>query len=316
LNPIYVITVVFNPRRFESRYRLYKQFAEWIQASGVKLLTVEVAFGERPFVLTDASEPWNLQLRTRHELWHKERALNLGLHHLAQLDPKWDYVAWMDADVRIARTDWHTEAVHLLQHYAIIQLFSESRILGPQHEGIFTCNSIGKTISIHGLTGWGGNPGVTTGEYLKQGHPGLGWAFRRDELNDIGGWLDTCVNGSGDLHMAACYAGDWSLVTSPKSSPGYRAAISKYGELCERYVRRNISFMRGSIDHYWHGRSSERGYQHRWTLIDKYQFDPYADLIPDIQGLWKWRMDDARVRSLAVDTRISLASRNEDVNEL
>lgn len=318
-SPLYVVTTVFNPRRFQSRLRLYRDFAEWLKQSGVQLLTVEVAFGERQHSVVDKFDPWHIALFTRHELWHKERALNVGLQHLTRLVPDWRYVAWMDADVRLARPDWATETVHLLQHYAAIQMFSEARCLGPDFSNVFTCRSIGKTIEEFGLEGWAGNPGVTNKKqnpYMRQGHPGLAWAFRRDELNDVGGWLDVCVNGSGDLHMAACYAGDWRLVTSPKSSKGYRGAISQYASLCDRYVRKNIHYMPGAIDHYWHGRSNERGYQERWKLIDKYAFDPKTDLIPDMQGLWKWNLGDRRVRDLAVETRRSLAKRNEDVNEL
>jgi hypothetical protein len=310
-----VICTVFNPRRFQSRIRLYNDFKQWVENSGVKLLTVEIAFGERTHAVTSEDDPWHLQLFTRHELWHKERALNLGLQRLCQLAPDWKFVSWMDSDIQLARSDWATEAVHLLQHYAVIQMFSQASLLGPQNQQLYLCKSIGETIATHGLDGWGGNPGVTTGTYLKQGHPGLAWAFRRDELNDIGGWLDICANGSGDLHMAACYAGDWSLVTSPKSSPGYRAAIKKYGDLCERYVRRNISVMPGMVSHFWHGRSEERGYQERWKMIDKYAFDPASDLIPDLQGLWKLNLADPRVMAFAVDARKSLAARNEDVNE-
>jgi hypothetical protein len=319
-SPLYVVTVVFNPRRFQSRLRLYRDFSEWLSKSGVQLLTVEIAFGEREFSATSPDNPWNIQLSTRQELWHKERALNIGLHRLSSLSPDWKYVAWMDADVRLARPDWAEECVHLLQHYAVIQLFSEARCLGPDHANAFTCRSIGKTIELYGLEGWSGNPGVTnatkSNPYMRQGHPGLGWAFRRDELNDIGGWLDVCVNGSGDLHMSACYAGDWRLVTSPKSSPGYRGAIAQYARLCDQYVRQNIGYMPGAIDHYWHGRSHERGYQERWKLIDRFQFDPRIDLVSDMQGLYKWNLADPRVRALAVETRKSLAKRNEDVNEL
>lgn len=316
MKPLYVITTVFNPRRFQSRRRLYEDFAGWLADCGVRLLTVEISFGERPHAVTGHDDPWHLRLSTRHELWHKERALNLGLHRLTQMVPDWGYVAWMDADIRLARPDWADEAVHLLQHYAVIQLFGEARCLGPNHENVFTCKSIGKTIQEHGLDGWGGNPGVTRrSAYMRQGHPGLGWAFRRDELNDIGGWLDVCVNGSGDLHMAACYAGDWRLVTSPKSSPGYRGAIKRYADLCERHVRRNIHYMPGAVDHYWHGRSEQRGYNTRWKLIDKYRFDPATDLVASDDGLWRWNLADPRVRDLAVETRKSLAARNEDVNE-
>ena len=322
MSPLHVVTVVFNPRRFASRHRLYDQFAAWLEASGVRLVTVEIAFGERPFAITDPSNPWHLQLRTRHEIWHKERALNLGLHRLSQLDPHWKYVAWMDADVRLARTDWAPETVHYLQHYAVVQMFGEARSLGPDHHMIFSCRSIGRNFEEHGAIEWKtDNPGLAKAVkkaniYARQGHPGLAWGFRRDELNDVGGWLDTCINGSGDLHMAACYSGKPDLALSPHASRSYRRSVLRYGELCNRYVRGNFSFVPGTIDHYWHGRSKERGYDDRWRLLDEHQFDPITDLVADVHGLYRWNLADPRVRALAVETRKSLAKRNEDVNEL
>ena len=43
-----------------------------MQDSGVSLYTVECASGARPFELTDAANPRQLQLRTLCEMWHKE----------------------------------------------------------------------------------------------------------------------------------------------------------------------------------------------------------------------------------------------------
>ena len=57
MQPLYVVTTVFNPRRFASRHRLYANFAAWLAQQGVRLLTVEVAFGDRPFAVTTAADP-------------------------------------------------------------------------------------------------------------------------------------------------------------------------------------------------------------------------------------------------------------------
>ena len=73
---LYGITVIFNPHGFKSRINLYKDFAPYVEWCGVKLLTVEIAFSDRDFEVTDADNPWHLQLRTNDVLWHKERALN------------------------------------------------------------------------------------------------------------------------------------------------------------------------------------------------------------------------------------------------
>ena len=44
-----VVTSVFNPRGFKRRYDLYRQFEQYVAASGAQLMTVEVALGDRPW---------------------------------------------------------------------------------------------------------------------------------------------------------------------------------------------------------------------------------------------------------------------------
>lgn len=339
MQPLYVVTTVFNPRRFKSRTELYKHFADWVSTNtDAKLLTVEIAFGDRPHDVTEASNPWHLQLRSRHEIWHKERSLVLGLQHLCRLVPDWQYVAWMDCDIKLARPDWSREAKHLLQHYAVIQMFGEVRSLDPQHQSLQWCSQMTSIMSNHAKYGeidWFDNPGLkmATVNYdatrnkvaapaplpvqpPRAGHPGLAWAFRRKELAAVGGWLDVCVNGSGDLHMAGCFTGKPGLAVPPDVSPGYKAAIDRYGERCKWAIRNNVSVMPGACDHFWHGRSASRGYEDRWLLLTKYKFDPVTDLQMSLDGLYRWNLSDPRVHALAVETRKSLAARNEDGTEV
>jgi hypothetical protein len=43
---------------------------------------VELAFGNRPFEVTDPDNPRHVQVRSGHELWHKENLVNLGVARL------------------------------------------------------------------------------------------------------------------------------------------------------------------------------------------------------------------------------------------
>lgn len=45
--------------------------------AGATLWTIEAAFGDRPFDLTQADDPLDVQVRIRDEMWHKESLLNL-----------------------------------------------------------------------------------------------------------------------------------------------------------------------------------------------------------------------------------------------
>src|SRR5208282_5642845 len=94
-DPLYVVAVISNPIRYLTRYELYHRFEKHMQDSGVILYTVEMAYGDRAFAVTDANNPRHLQLRSNHELWHKENLINLGV---ARLPATWKYLAWIDAD--------------------------------------------------------------------------------------------------------------------------------------------------------------------------------------------------------------------------
>lgn len=126
-----VITVISNPVRWRSRYDLYRAFAKHMDDSGVRLTTVELAYGDRPFEITECDTASHVQFRTRSELWHKENLINLGI---SRLPADWKYVAWIDADIQFARMDWAQETLHQLQHYALVQPWSHAQDLGPKHE--------------------------------------------------------------------------------------------------------------------------------------------------------------------------------------
>src|SRR5260370_9227096 len=81
----YVITPIFNPHGYKSRARLYRSFAKHMECSGAKLFTVEAAFGDHAYEVTDKDNPFHLQLRTNQVLWHKDRMINLEESRLVHL---------------------------------------------------------------------------------------------------------------------------------------------------------------------------------------------------------------------------------------
>ena len=55
---LHVIAIVFNPLRFVSRYNLFKEFAQRVEASGeAELWIAELAFGDRPFEIETPGQP-------------------------------------------------------------------------------------------------------------------------------------------------------------------------------------------------------------------------------------------------------------------
>lgn len=304
---LYAITVIFNPRQFKSRYRLYREFKQYIESCGpnIKLLTVEISYANRPFEVTTAEDPWNLQMHTDYELWHKEAGMNAGLARLKQLMPDAKYCATLDADVSFSNKNWVTDTINALQHHHVVQPFSEAHNLTQSHESEWKCKSILKKFSEKGFHQ---NPPLPLG-YFASGHPGLAWAWRIKTLDQLGGLLDFCVAGSGDSHMANALMGDITLNMRKGMSTGYRRALERYAKRCDKYVGQNIGFVPGMCTHYFHGKSTNRGYEKRWDIICFHQFDPEEDIYKELNNLYRWKGGKPEMYH---DLKLSLVMRNED----
>ena len=76
------ITTVYNPVHYSSRFRLHEEFRERMKQSEVSLYTVELAGTNQPFQVTDKNDPFSIQLRSDHEIWHKENLINIALQKI------------------------------------------------------------------------------------------------------------------------------------------------------------------------------------------------------------------------------------------
>lgn len=302
----HVITMISNTVRYESRWKLYKRFAEHMEKTGARLWTCEVAFGDRPFEITDANNPQHLQLRTINELWHKERALNLMVNRVTEQFPDWKYVAWVDADIEFQSDQWIAESVHQLQHYEVVQLFQNAVDLGPT----------GEALAIH----YGFAYSYRTGREFKQGysnwHPGFAWAITREAYDKLP-FLDIGILGSGDRHMAGAWIHKVEETVSKEMSGPYLRELQDYQRQAERYIRRDIGYVPGMIQHFWHGKKRDRRYQDRWKILTETQFDPDKDIRPDSYGLYQL-VDHGDIRSIELRDRIRdyFRMRNEDSIDL
>lgn len=295
---LWVVTMISNPERYKSRYALYERFRTGVERAGAKLLTVEVAFGDRPFELTQANDGYDLQLRTNDEIWHKENALNLGF---ARLPLNWKYVAWVDADVEFVRHDWVEETVHQLQHFHVVQMFQHAIDLGPSGETLKTDTGFVWRWQREGLP--------RESKYYGGLHPGYAWAARREAIDAVGGLMDFAILGAADRHMAFSLVGRGMDTASKDLTPGYRKQIQVWQDRATRHIRQNVGYVPGSIVHHFHGKKVDRKYHDRWKILLKHGYNPEWDLKRDWQGLYTLTDQGLRLRN---DIREYFRSRNED----
>lgn len=311
---LYVITMISNPVRYRSRYELYRKFAEVMRTAGANLVTIEIAFGTRPFEITERDNPMHIQLRTIDELWHKENALNIAREYIMQIDPDAKYIAWVDADVLPMRPvrEWLEETVHELQHYQFVQMFETAIDLDPNHAMIGTPQTSFMATYVKNGCIKPTKGGFWEDYYDKQvGHPGYAWAANIDALSAVGGFIDFSILGAGDRHMALGLIGcmDQSFGTRGKA---YIGKLLEWQERCERWIKRDVGFVRGSIFHFWHGSKTDRQYVSRWKILTENEYNPETDIKEDAQGLYQLETWTDRQIQLRDQIRAYFRQRNED----
>jgi hypothetical protein len=319
LHKFYVITIISNPVRYNSRYDLYWKFANMCTAAEVKLITVEQAFGDRPFVVTDRDNPMHLQVRSEDELWHKENMINLGINYLMQLDPDAKYVAWVDADVfpMMPPRQWFLETYHALQHYQVVQMFEYAQDLDPRFNPIgnlhmgFMAAWVNGGYKLPDRSGYF-RMGCEKDYYTRHGHPGYAWAATVEALSHLGGLIDKSILGAGDRHMALSLVGAVAQSIPQQMSEGYVKTLTQWQERAARWIKRDVGYVGGTITHYWHGKKVNRGYVDRWKILIDNVYDPNTDLKKDAQGLYQLETYTDRQIMLRDQIRTYFRSRNED----
>lgn len=316
MSKCHVISVISNPVRYRSRYDLYEQFERHMEASGAQLHVVELAFGDRPYEIDpDPAHTQLIRFRTLEEVWAKENLINLAISRLPE---DWQYVLWVDADVHFTDPHWLTESVQALQHWHVIQLFSEAIDLGPKNEVMQVHTGFVKAYFDNGFKnpnkkgngtdyyGYGGKRGSHC-------HPGFCWGATRYAIDSLGGLIDWAILGSGDHNMALALIGE-----AEKTFPGtihdrYKAKILRWQDRALKYIQKDIGYLHGVITHAWHGKKADRGYIDRWKILLDNEFDPDADLKRDSQGLIGLTERNHRLRD---EIRAYFRSRREDSIDL
>ena len=341
---LHVVTVINNPMRYYTRYRLYRAFAKMVEDSGATLHTVELALRDRHFEVTSPDNPNHIQLRSPEVLWHKENLINVAI---ARLPQSAEYVAWVDADVIFSRPDWVQETLHQLQIYRVVQMWSHSIDYGPEHQPIAQCGSLFASYlkdrhilkpAIRNARSAAGGPLLpadsaeqrslvsydTTGVPPERGakapglmHTGYAWAARRSSISDLGGLGEIGILGSGDRHMAYALLGEVQRSFPLGISKGYVNYWMHWQERAEKHIQRKVGVVNGTIGHVWHGSKLHRHYQDRWKILVEDGFDPDTDICRDMQGVLQFTdADTPRKRKLRDDVIQYFNVRNEDSIDL
>jgi hypothetical protein len=330
LDGFWVITVLSNPVRYKGRYELYWKFKEMCQHAGVKLITVEQAFGNRPFMVTNSGNPFHLQVRSVEELWHKENMINMGIRHAAAVGAAKGIpvreVAWVDADCRSSRTprDWFEETWHQLQHYQFVQMWENLIDLDINFNPIgeaqpsFMANYVKygtpNPEAFHAIEAKNNEDYPYSSKIF--GRPGLAWAANVEALNQVGGLIDCAILGAGDWYMAHGLVGSLISARSEYAEGPYMSKMLEWQSRAQRWIKRDVGFVSGVVYHDFHGRKALRFYGSRGKILSECKYNPETDIKYDQHGMLQLETWDDRQIKLRDQIRGYFRARSEDSIDL
>jgi len=305
--------------------------------ANVKLYVGELAYGDRPWEVTDPMREGDIQMRTEHELFHKENIQNEVIRSFV---PGWKYGACFDGDFHPVTVGWALETIHQLQHYAWVQPFSSyldvtGQVYGQANLPIrantsFMFNYVQNGFKVspqhhNGVVDAKGNFVVAPpndiyeeamlgtsaeGKYMRgRGATGGACAFTREAFNKLGGMLDRCILGHADWYMSGFLVEE--LLTTNffnQFHPSYVSYLRQWGQRATR-LQRNVGYVDAMALHFFHGSKSRRGYGSRDQILAEEQFDPMTDLHLDHQGILQLAPERWQLRD---KIRAYFTSRTED----
>jgi hypothetical protein len=134
----------------------------------------------------------------------------------------------------------------------------------------------------------------TKSKSYKNGHTGYAFAATRDALDNIGGLIDYAILGSADAHMCLAFIGEISKSLNKGLHSNYKMLSLIFQDRCDKYIKKNIGYVNGTILHYWHGEKTNRQYSSRWEILINNKYDPLRDIKKDCNGVWK--LEDEKIK--------------------
>jgi hypothetical protein len=310
---LWIATAVANPLHWGTRISLAKAaIASWLTEPNVNVVLTECLFGsDTDYLLSGLASDrvTHIGVRANTAAWAKENLLNLAIAKMPSTALK---IATIDADVTWRQPGWALRTVQALNLYQVVQPWTQALDLGPQDQVMATHTSFasvwhaGKPIVPIGTKFW------TDSNYTYP-HPGYAWAWQRNILDDIGGLYEQAGMGAADHTMAVALTGKWQLGVNKGMGAGYRASVGAWSDRAYALVKGKLGFTGDTIEHPFHGKKVNRGYQNRWTMFVDAGFDPTADLKKNTYGVLEF---SGNKPALELQWLNYLRSRDEDVNSL
>jgi hypothetical protein len=272
---IAAVCAYFNPCHYPSRPANHRRFREAVSASGIRLLTVELAFGDDPLELSDGEV---LGIRGGDIMWQKERLLQLGAEKL--VGDGVEKVVLLDCDIAFDHHDWPTLVSRALDNYPVVQCFSTVEM-----------NYSDTTLRRDGaVRAW------LEEKRVEGSAKGFAWGLRAEIIREVG-LYQHCVVGGGDSALCMAALGLAGTPDAWDETLHRQHFIRLAGDVMVRHyvdwARRfrdltgdEVGFVEGVLSTFPHGALARRHYNDRHCMLSG--FDPRNDVTGDDGGAFMW----------------------------
>jgi len=303
-----VVTSFFNPSGYRTRTENYWKFKKSMEACGLPVLTVELAFGQDPHLLgPDAGN--RIELRAPHPMWQKERLLNIGIAKL--IEQGYRKIVWLDADVVFEnRENWPWFVAAELENHSVCQVFKHVLMDGQPGESPIPGMSSIQYLKSVGSWLVQDRRGPTRKRWLGvlNGYSGFGWAARAEVLKNVP-LYDRSIMGGGDkqIYYASCpLPENWQerlgkmfvsnfnpcgTCNFENKAPRYIADYFDWAATWNQATGGKAGRADLTLRSLYHGELQNRHYRLRRDILLRHEFDPAADLAIDESGCWRWNSD-------------------------
>jgi len=243
---VLVVTTYYNPCRYKSRLNNYFNFRKNLEKNKIQLITIELASKNEDFEIPDSvrffGNAW---------LWQKESLISKAINIYSN-----EKIAWLDCDIIFENNEWFKEVEEKLEDFDVLQLFEEVNFLNKtnKHSNLKFKSTIFE---------YQNNPDFVKG-HPNQGHPGFAWAAKRSFTN----FYKKHFIFSGDVVFASSIIKNFWIINSWNISNILKKSIIEWckSENCDA----NCGYLKGKINHLYHGSWKNRQYNSRLKLLQFY----------------------------------------------
>jgi hypothetical protein len=296
---------------WKSRESLARQAVNaWLEEPNVHVTIAECVYGGRTYQLDDVSAErvTHLKFRASTLLWCKENLLNLAI---SQLPHGAEYILTADADVTWRAKGWASRTINALDLSPVVQPWKSCFDLGPNstHMSVATSFAWMHSEGAKVVPTFNKKTMVLTNYPYGYPHPGFAWAWKRDFLDWAGGLFEWGGVGAGDHHMALALVGEPDASIPEGLAGPYNDLLKAWATRANAFNGFKLGWLDDTIEHMFHGSKVSRGYNSRWQMFLKYQFNPVTDVKRNSYGVLEFAGNKPALEAAWLKY---LIARNED----